>query len=105
MKEVILRYAGNDSEIDFAIETLAKRAGWKQLTQQEIEAGVVQKTKESAALDYVTEFIRQSVKQEILKQVTSEIERQAAEAKAASIAQTTGGLDLIKKSLEIIKIE
>lgn len=104
-KKVILSYEGSSEQIDFAISQLAFRAGWKQLTQSELDAGQVQQTKESAALDFVTNFIREAVKLETLKQIEAEIARQAAETRALATAQTKGGLDLITKGLEVIEVE
>lgn len=104
-KQVVLRYTGSPEQIDFAIQQLAKQSGWKQLTEQEIKDGKEQISQESAALEYVTNFIRETVKQVTIREVKAEIARQAAETESIALSQTKGGLDLITKTLEIVEVE
>jgi hypothetical protein len=104
-KEVIIKYTGSPEQIEYALSAMAKRAGWRPLTDEEVLSGKEAQTKESAALDFVTDFIRETVRQETLKDVKTELARQAREVEAQAVQSTNAGLDVIKKSLEINEIK
>lgn len=101
-KEVVLRYRGTEENIDFAIDVLAKRGGYRLLTEEEINSGKIQLSKETVALEYVTSFIRETVQQESIKVAKLEAAKIAAELEAQVLSATKSGLDVITKSLEVV---
>jgi hypothetical protein len=100
-KSVTLKYTGEAEAIDYAVYILAKKAGWRELSADEISAGSVQQSMEEAARDFVTNFIRDTVERETVKQVEEQVKAQAAEARASAALQARAGLDLITKNFEI----
>lgn len=89
IKKISLIYEGEEALINAAIEVLAARANWKLLSEQEIEAGAIQETKEDAAKRNVTNYIRETVKQ-----------HNSQQAMLRAKAQSIQALDLITVKLE-----
>lgn len=104
MKELTIKYTGENRKIQYLVNVLARRNGWKKLTDEEIASGVVQQTKEEAALEYVTSFINENIRQQNLKEIRKDLARQAAEAEALAISETNLELQGINKILEVIEI-
>lgn len=88
LKKISLIYEGEEELINAALEALSKRGGWKQLTQAELDAGKVQKTKEEVAKAFVTNFIRNTVK-----------EYNAQQARLQAAVQSEQSLDLISVTI------